>query len=250
MFLSGNMARTYYRQTIFLLSVILLTAAGREDTPPTGKGRLLYENSFSNAEQVKDWVMEGPGKVEFKDGWMEMYSPGEEWHHVFWCPRDFPSSFVAEWEVQNMHPQAGLLIVFFAAKGTRGEDIFDKTLPARDGTFKYYTKDRLNSYHISYYANNPKNPERELSHLRKNNSFALVQDGPEGIPKDSRDIHRVRLVKRDSRILFFVDDRKIIDWTDDGTTYGPVYGGGKIGFRQMQWSHFRYRNFKVVSSEL
>lgn len=44
-------------------------------------------------------------------------------------------------------------------------------------------------------------------------------------------------------------DRKIIDWTDDGKEYGPVLGGGKIGLRQMQWTHFRYRNFKVWELE-
>jgi hypothetical protein len=43
----------------------------------------------------------------------------------------------------------------------------------------------------------------------------------------------------------FVDGRKIIDWLDDGKTYGEVLGSGKMGFRQMQWTHFRYRNFKV-----
>lgn len=211
------------------------------------KGGLIYENSLATGQLVRDWVMEGPGVTEFKDGWMELYAPGEEWHHVYWCPRDFPSRFVAEWELQNMHPQAGLVIVFFATKGTSGEDIFDPSLPERDGTFKHYTKDKLNGYHISYYANNPKNPDREFAHLRKNNMFALVQTGAEGIPRHSTSVHHVTLVKDDGHIVFYVDDRKIIDWQDDGKTLGPVYGSGKIGFRQMQWSHFRYRNFKVWS---
>jgi hypothetical protein len=43
----------------------------------------------------------------------------------------------------------------------------------------------------------------------------------------------------------FVDDRKIIDYTDDGKKFGPVYTSGKIGFRQMRWTDFRYRDFKV-----
>jgi len=43
----------------------------------------------------------------------------------------------------------------------------------------------------------------------------------------------------------YVDDRRIIDWTDDNKKYGPVLKGGKIGFRQMKWTHFRYANFKV-----
>src|SRR3546814_18985417 len=83
--------------------------------------------------------------------------------------------------------------------------------------------------------------------LRKNNMFALVQTGAEGIAKHSEAIHTLRLVKDDGHILFFVDGRKIIDWEDDGETYGPLYRDGKFGLRQMQWSHFRYRNFKVWS---
>lgn len=190
-------------------------------------------------------MMEGPGVTSFRDGWMEMYSPNQEWHHVMWCPEIFPESFIAEWELQNLNPDGGLLIVFFSAAGTNGEDIFDPSLPARDGTFKYYTKDRLNNYHVSYYANNPKNPERELAHLRKNEGFALVTTGEEGIPKSSTAIHKVKLVKDGGHISFFVDGRRVIDWTDDGMSYGPVHGAGRIGFRQMQWSRFRYRNFNV-----
>lgn len=232
------------RSSTLLLVVIVMSCSAQRKASHE-KGELLYENSFAEEGLMRDWVMEGPGKTEFSDGWMEMYAPEEKWHHVFWCPRDFPSRFVAEWEMQNLHPEAGLAIVFFAASGIGGEDIFDPSLPERDGTFKYYTKDKLRSYHISYYANNPKNPDRELAHLRKNNMFALVQTGPVGIPKESTAIHHIRLIKDGAHITFYVDDRKVIDWTDDGETLGPVYGAGKIGFRQMQWSHFRYRNFKV-----
>lgn len=53
------------------------------------------------------------------------------------------------------------------------------------------------------------------------------------------------LIKDGAQIIMFVDDRRIIDWTDDGSEYGPVLGGGKMGLRQMQWTHFRYRNFRV-----
>lgn len=230
--------------TILLYGLTVFCFAG---TGPYVKGDLLYENALSEAGLLKDWVMEGPGKLDYQDGWMHMYSENEQWHHVLWCPETFPSRFIAEWEVQNKHLSAGLLIVFFSANGVNGEDIFDASLPRRDGTFRYYTKDKLNSYHISYYANNPKNPERELAHLRKNNMFALLQTGPEGIEKTSEDIHHLKLIKDHGRIIFYVDERKIIDYTDDGKTNGPLYDKGKIGFRQMQWSHFRYRNFKVWS---
>src|SRR5690606_16996103 len=146
----------------------------------------------------------------FRDGWMEMYAPDQKWHHVFWCPKDFPSRFVAEWEMQNLNPEGGLAIVFFAAKGVDGRDIFDSSLPSRDGTFRQYTKELMRSYHISYYANIPKNPDRKFAHLRMIYMFALVQQGPVGIPKESTAIHHLRLVNDGAHIRFFVDDRMII----------------------------------------
>lgn len=176
-----------------------------------------------------------------------MYSPGEAMHHVFWCPEDFPNLFIAEWEVQNLHTEAGLVIVFFAARGIHGEDIFAETLPKRDGTFDQYTLGKIRSYHISYYANAAHNKDRGHANLRKNNTFQLVQQGEKGIPTLSTDIHHVQLLKDGARIAMYIDGRKIIDWTDDGKTWGPVWDSGKIGFRQMQWTKFRYRNFKVWS---
>lgn len=225
--------------------ILLLGFQGQAQNDTYKKGKLLYNNSLSQRECVKSWTMEGPGETDFSDGWMRMYSPGEKWHHVFWCDQAFPSRFIAEWEVQNLNPEAGLLIIFFAATGENGADIFDPSLPARDGTFKHYTRDKLNSYHISYYTNNPKNPDRELAHLRKNTGFALVQTGPEGIKKLSTAIHKIRLVKNEGLIRFYIDDGKVIDWQDDGKTHGPIHAAGRIGFRQMQWSDFRYRNFNV-----
>jgi len=212
------------------------------------KGKLLYSNPFAEPDNVQNWIMEGPGRVEFKNGWMEMYSPGEEFHHVYWCPEIFPGSFIAEWEAQNLNTGAGLCIVFFSAMGKNGEDIFDPAFPARDGTFSHYTKsEELNCYHISYYANGRDKPGREISHLRKNSGFHLVYKGIPGIPTQSTEVHKLKLIKADSRILMYVDDRKVIDWEDDGKEYGPVLQEGKIGFRQMQWTHFRYRNFKVYA---
>ena len=212
---------------------------------PCKKGELLYENSLASKEVVANWKMEGPGVVEFKDGWMEMYSPDEKFHHVFWCPVDFPGSFFAEWELQNLETDAGLCIIFFSAKGDNGESIFDPSFPERDGTFNQYTKSEyFNNYHISYYANTKDNRAKEVAHLRKNKGFEVVQVGEPGIPVNSDKIHKMTLIKDNAHIVMFVDDRKIIDWTDDGKNQ-PVWQDGKIGFRQMQWTHFRYRNFKV-----
>lgn len=211
------------------------------------KDKLLFESTMKSPESVKGWVMEGAGTVSFRSGWMHMFSPDEKMHHVYWCPETFPRAFIAEWEVQNVETDSGLLIVFFSAKGENGEDIFDPILPKRNGNFKQYTLGEIVSYHISYYANATIKPDRGYANLRKNNRFKLVQKGKEGIPAKSKMIHKIRLIKDGPHILMFIDDRKIIDWTDDGKTHGAVHADGKIGLRQMKWSHFRYRNFKVWS---
>jgi acetyl esterase len=247
----GFFNRAKFNETLaemdrFLVSLGFLEVEFEEDGPlPLAKGKRLYAADLSEPCSVDGWRMEGPGKVEFKDGWMHMFSPGEAMHHVFWCPEDFPARFIAEWEAQNVDAEWGLCIVFFSATGASGEDIFDPALPQRDGGFMQYVRGAINSYHISYYANVPHEPDRGRANLRKNNMFALLQSGREGVPTRSDKVHRIRLVKQDGHIRMYVDDRKVIDHKDDGVSHGPVYGEGKIGFRQMQWTHFRYRNFRV-----
>jgi hypothetical protein len=209
------------------------------------KGELLYSNAFATNEDTAGWRMEGAGQLEFANGWMTMFSPSEKGHHVFWCPQEFPANFIAEWEVQNLHTDVGLCIVFFCAKGLNGEGIFASTLPKRDGTYSNYTKGAINNYHISYYANSKDNAGRETAHLRKNKGFNLVQEIEPGIPILSTAIHKIQLVKFEGRILLFIDGRKAIDWVDDGQKLGQVLQDGKIGFRQMKWTQFRYRNFQV-----
>ena len=203
-------------------------------------GRLLYENSLNAKADTLGWILEGKAEVEFLNDWMHVYSPNQAQHHVFWCPVSFPSDFIAEWEVQNQDPKAGLCIVFFAAEGEKEADIFSPKLKNRTGVFKQYTKGDINNYHISYYANNPNEKGRTNANLRKNSGFKKVQSLTEGIPKNDTLVHRCQLVKRKGRILFYVDTKKVIDWQD-----GQAWGGGRIGFRQMKWTHFAYRNFKV-----
>ena len=137
------------------------------------KGELLYENPMASENQMSDWVMEGPARTEYIDGWMHMYSPEEEGHHVLWSPEDFPSDFIAEWQLQNQETDAGLVIIFFSALGINDESILDPSFPKRNGVFKQYTKSEyFNNYHISYYANGKDNRAREVAHLRKSVNWA------------------------------------------------------------------------------
>lgn len=227
---------------IWVALFITTTAFSQEAT----KGKLVYSNNLSNEKQLKGWVLEGKANVEFKDGWMHLYSPNEENHHVYWCPENFPANFIAEWDAQNFKIDAGLCIIFFCAKGVNGEDIFDLSMPKRTtGNFDDYTKGVVNCYHISYYANGRDRPGRLIANLRKNTGFHLIESSEPGIPISYEGVNHLKLVKNGASIQMFVDGRKMIDWVDNGKQFGPVLGEGKIGFRQMEWTHFAYRNFKV-----
>ncbi len=210
-------------------------------------GKQIYARALDDAGDTKGWVMEGPGSVRFVDGWMEMASKqpdGRNGHIVYWCPEDLPDRFVAEWEFRAVS-DLGLCIVFFAARGERGQDISDPSLPKRNGVFKQYTRGAIKSYHISYYANTPSSQGRITSNMRKNNRFYLVANGPPGIVPGSKDAHQVRLIKDGAHVQFQVDDQVVIDYTDEGKRYGPALADGKFGLRQMQWTVARYRNLRV-----
>ena len=177
-----------------------------------------------------------------------MRSRGFEEHVVFWCPETFPESYVAEWDFLRLS-RHGLAIVFFAAQGKGGKDLFDPSLPPRDGAFIDYILGSVTSYHISYFANIATyQMGRVDSNLRKNNRFYCVAGGPIAVSPDAEGWQRVQPVKDGPRVQFLVNGRVIIDWTDDDPDrYGPPLGGGKIGLRQMKPTVAGYRNFRVWS---
>lgn len=55
-------------------------------------------------------------------------------------------------------------------------------------------------------------------------------------------------MKAGPRVRFTINNLTILDWSDDGRTYGPVLGGGWIGFRQMTPMIGEYAKFTVRST--
>ena len=106
----------------------------------------------------------------------------------------------------------------------------------------------LNALHISYFRR--KHPSERAFHtcnLRKSFGFHMVAQGADPLPgvADAQPPYHVRLIKAGPHVQFAINELTVLDWTDDGTSYGPVLEGGKIGFRQMAPLIAEYANLKV-----
>ena len=75
----------------------------------------------------------------------------------------------------------------------------------------------------------------------------MVCQGPDPLPSvsDAMPPYPITLIKCGPEVAFFVRDLPVFQWMDDGSTYGPLLGGGKIGFRQMAPLIGEYANLKV-----
>ena len=130
------------------------------------ESELLEDNKFvRELPKDIDWVLEGAAEVSVKKG--RLHVKNESDHCVLWNTREFPESFVAQWDFQHHAPQ-GTAIIFFAAHGNEGGSIFTPGLPKRAGRFGNYTRGEINSYHTSYTATDEKGVPRESTHLKKN----------------------------------------------------------------------------------
>ncbi len=217
--------------------------------------RLIYSNSLSNETDIKNFVLEGKAIISFPNKRMRMEnaldpSLGQASNFVFWCPEDFPSDISIRWKFLPIR-EPGLCILFFAAKGINGEDIFDSRLQKRNGNYKQYHSGNINAYHVSYFRR--KHPAERVFHtcnLRKSKGFHLVVQGADPIASvgDIINPYSMRLDKYGGNISFYVNNLLIFNWIDDGKTFGPILGAGKIGFRQMAPLQAEYFNLEVYTT--
>ena len=87
----------------------------------------------------------------------------------------------------------------------------------------------------------------QTCNLRKSHGLRLVCQGADPLPsvQDAIPPYRIQLVKCADHVIFSINALEIFDWVDDGETYGPRLGGGKIGFRQMAPLIGEYANLLV-----
>lgn len=216
---------------------------------------LIYENPLNSEEDVKGFRLEGEAALSFPMGRLRMEnkldeSEGQKSNFVLWCPETFPSDVYITWKFWPIR-EPGLCILFFAATGKNGEDLFDERLNKRTGIYDQYHHGDIHAYHVSYFRRKWED-ERQFHtcNLRKSYGFHLVAQGADPLPPvgDAKGPYRMSLLKLGGEITFSINELPVFQWTDDGETYGPVLGGGKMGFRQMAPLIAEYANLKVYQA--
>lgn len=218
------------------------------------KSELIYENPLASETDIQDFVLEGSAVASFPQGRLRLENAlsaaeGQKANYVLWCPKDFPEDVYIEWDFWPVK-EPGLAILFFAAKGKNGEDLFDPSLAPRTGEYPLYHHGDINAFHVSYFRR--KEADERAFHtcnLRKSYGFHLVAQGGDPIPDvaDAKGPYRAAVLKYRNTVRFFVNDLETFCFLDDGQTYGPLLTGGKIGFRQLAPMIGEYANLKVYA---
>jgi len=199
--------------------------------------QLFEDGKRARRPEQHEWVLEGPGRARTEQGALHLESlkPDKNGHIVLWNTRKFPENCLIEFDVTPANPTNGLNIIFFAAQGRGGGDIFDLKQPRREGVFRNYHSGDIDAYHISYWACDKVQggTPRRTANIRKNHGFQLVSCGTDNIAAAGKGPHIVRLLKYDGRILLETAGKLAAVWIDRGETHGPVLKDGLIGLRQM-----------------
>ncbi|MGF7142850.1 hypothetical protein HNQ56_001272 [Anaerotaenia torta] len=213
---------------------------------------LIYHNPLAGEKDLAGFCLEGRAHLSFPEGKLRMENAvseeeGQKANYVLWCPEEFPCDVLIQWNFRPLR-EPGLAILFFAAAGRRGEDVFDPSLKTRTGEYPQYHHGDINAFHVSYFRRKELEERRfHTCNLRKSYGFHLVAQGADPIPDvaDITEPYRLACLKKGERIAFFVNELEIFRFLDDGVTYGTKLGGGKIGFRQLAPMIGEYSDLKV-----
>lgn len=216
--------------------------------------QLIYSNPLACTDDVRDFILEGKAQISFPDGRLRLENAisaeaGQKANYVFWCDRSFPDNIRITWKFRPLK-EPGLAILFFAARGRNGCDIFDSSLTPRTGEYPQYHHGDIDAFHVSYFRR--KEADERAFHtcnLRKSYGFYLVTQGADPIPDadECTADYSMTVIKKTGSVEFLINDLPIFSFTDDGSTYGPCLTGGRIGFRQLAPMIGEYSDLRVYS---
>lgn len=230
--------------------------------------RIDFETSFvSNGKRVRlpdpraEWVAEGWGGADVCGGklWVapvvfeacgerKQDSASEPSHMVVWNKNRFPADMMFEFTVNHHGSDDGLTLVFFAAEGLQGEDIFQRKLPPRNGIYRNYNRGQLANYTVSYWSRNKKpslviRGEQYSNRVRKNPGMNLLATDASLTDKCNDCDFKVRILKIAGEITVEIDGTVVNHISDP-----DPYGSGYIGLRSMEGvDQVSYDDFRVWS---
>lgn len=218
------------------------------------KNSLIYENPLSSEEDLRGFRLEGRAGMSFPEGRLRLENAesadlGQKANYVLWCPRPFPADFLMELDFRPIR-EPGLAMIFFAASGKDGRDLFDPVLAPRTGEYDQYHHGEINAFHLSFFRRKEKDERAfHTCNLRKSYGFHLVAQGADPIPDaaDAEEMYTLSLLKRGPEVRFAVDGLEVLSFRDDGVSWGPLLGGGYIGLRQLAPMIGDYAGLRVYS---
>lgn len=241
---------------------------------------LVYSNDFSGDDKIDfepafiadgkrvrlpdpqaEWIAEGSGGADICGGklWVAPVAfktcgersestDQEPSHMVVWHKSQFPADMMFEFTINHHGSDDGLTLVFFAALGLEGQEIFDLGLPPREGDYRKYNRGALVNYTVSYWSRNKakgaiENGERYSNRVRKNPGANMLATNDSLTDKCNDCDFKLRILKVAGNITAEINGTVVNHVTD-----AAPHGGGYIGLRSMQGVNMvSYDNFKVWS---
>ena len=116
---------------------------------PFAFGETRYHNPLATEADVAGLHLEGEACISFPAGRLRMENlrdpaEGQKSNFVFWRPQTFPADVSISWEFWPVR-ETGLCILFFAAVGRDGQDLFDPSLTRRSGQYQQYHHGDINA---------------------------------------------------------------------------------------------------------
>jgi hypothetical protein len=220
----------------------------------------VYSNQLSGPGDVADWIAEGPVRLGTYDdggpgnddggpalllsGALDPDEHGDHAHWTLWCPRELPDHVRITWEFKPIE-EPGLAMVFFAARGHGGRDLFSPALAPRTGFYPQYHSGDIDALHVSYFRHKYASERAfRTCNLRKSAGFELVAQGADPLPpaEDADRFYSMEVIKDGPRVAFSINGLSLFAWSDPA---GVPLGGGYFGIRQMAPLRAVYRNLTV-----
>jgi hypothetical protein len=169
---------------------------------------------------------------------------------VVWNKSRFPADMMFEFTVNHHGSNDGLTLVFLAAEGQQGQDIFDLDLPPRHGVYRNYNKGSLKNYTVSYWSRNKKpslvlRGEAYSNRIRKNPGANILATNASLTDKCNDCDFKVRILKIGGNITAEINGTVVNHVSDPD----PL-GAGYIGLRSMQGVHLvSYDDLRIWSAQ-